>query len=67
MLPSASLSSRSTAASRPSHWVSEHSRALWLRGDWSPAQLFVRVEKAFWRHNGRVLGVLLVLLIVIGL
>jgi hypothetical protein len=46
--------------------AAERSRALWLRGDWSPAQLFVRVEKSFWRHNGRVLAVLLVLLVAIG-
>jgi len=46
--------------------AAECSRALWLRGDWSPAQLFVRVEKSFWRHNGCVLGVLLVLLVAIG-
>jgi hypothetical protein len=46
--------------------AAERSRALWLRGDWSPAQLFVRVEKSFWRHNCRVLGVLLVLLVAIG-
>ncbi len=46
--------------------AAERSRALWLRGDWSPTQLFVRVERAFWRHNGCVLGVLLVLLVAIG-
>jgi hypothetical protein len=47
--------------------AAERSRALWLRGDWSPAQLFFRVEKSFWRHNSRVLGVLLVLLVAIGI
>jgi hypothetical protein len=46
--------------------AAERSRALWLRGDWSPAQLFGRVEKSFWKHNSLVLGVLLVLLVAIG-
>ena len=31
--------------------AAERSRALWLRGHWSRAELFVAVERSFWRHN----------------
>lgn len=57
----------STVSGAMAGQAAERSRALWLRGDWSPAQLFVRVEQSFWRHNGRVLGVLLVVLVAIGI
>lgn len=43
------------------------SRALWLRGDWSRTELFTMVERSVWRHNGIVLGVLLLLTVGIGL
>jgi len=56
----------STVAGAIAGQAAERSRALWLRGDWSPAQLFVRVERSFWRYNSRGLAVLLVLLIAIG-
>ncbi|HTV78000.1 MAG TPA: hypothetical protein VMF03_07060 [Steroidobacteraceae bacterium] len=56
----------STVAGAIAGQAAERSRGLWLRGDWSTSQLFVRVEKSFWRHNVRVLGVLLVLLLAIG-
>ena len=39
--------------------AAERSRALWLRGDWSRAALFTAVERSVWRHNGLVLGVLM--------
>jgi hypothetical protein len=42
------------------------SRALWLRRGWSREQLFAEVERAFWRHNAIVAGVLLALMIGIG-
>ncbi|HEX5421383.1 MAG TPA: hypothetical protein VFY39_15430 [Gammaproteobacteria bacterium] len=42
------------------------SRALWLRTGWSRAELFKRVEAAFWRHNSYSLGVLLVMLVALG-
>ncbi len=42
------------------------SRALWLRGDWSRERLFAQVEHAFWRHNGCVLGVLMLLMVAVG-
>jgi hypothetical protein len=42
------------------------SRALWLRGDWMREALFARVEQSFWRHNGYVLGCLLLLMVGIG-
>lgn len=41
-------------------------RALWLRGDWSRAELFDTVEKSTWRHNARVLLALVLSLVVIG-
>lgn len=46
--------------------AAERSRVLWLRGGWSRAELFKRVEAAFARHNNFVLGALLVLMIGIG-
>jgi hypothetical protein len=42
------------------------SRALWLRMHWTRADLFRRVEDAFWRHNSYALGVLLVSLVSVG-
>jgi hypothetical protein len=47
--------------------AAERSRALWLRGDWSRAALFSVVERSIWRHNGHVLGALLLVIIGIGL
>jgi hypothetical protein len=41
-------------------------RRLWLRTQWTRAQLFRRIEDALWRHNSFALGVLLVLLVVLG-
>lgn len=46
--------------------AAERSRALWLRGGWSRAQMFVAIEQSFWRHNSVVLGILLVLMVTIG-
>ncbi|HET7812040.1 MAG TPA: hypothetical protein VFL16_15830 [Steroidobacteraceae bacterium] len=46
--------------------AAERSRVLWLRGGWSRAELFRRVEAAFARHNNFVLGALLVLMLGIG-
>lgn len=42
------------------------SRALWLRGGWSRAELFDAVERSFLRHNAIVLGALLVPIAVVG-
>jgi hypothetical protein len=42
------------------------SRVLWLRADWTRAELFARVEAAFWRRNGYVLGVLLITMVAVG-
>jgi hypothetical protein len=42
------------------------SRGLWLRTHWTRAELFRRVEDAFWRHNSYSLGVLLVMLVAVG-
>jgi hypothetical protein len=43
------------------------SRAIWLRTRWSREQLFAQVERRFWRHNGLILAVLIVLLVAVGL
>ena len=56
----------STVAGAIAGQAAERSRALWLRGDWSTAQLFVLVERSFWRHNNYVLGILLILMVAIG-
>jgi hypothetical protein len=42
------------------------SRGLWLRAHWTRAELFRRVEDAFWRHNSYSLAVLLVMLVAVG-
>jgi hypothetical protein len=42
------------------------SRALWLRTQCTRAELFARVERAFWRYNSYALGTLLVMLVVVG-
>jgi hypothetical protein len=47
--------------------AAERSRALWLRTGWSRAELFSEVERSFLRHNGIVLGLLLVLMSFIGI
>ena len=56
----------STVAGALAGQAAERSRALWLRGEWPREQLFLQVERSFWRHNNYVLGILLVLMIVIG-
>jgi len=47
--------------------AAERSRALWLRGSWSRAELFVAVERSIWRHNAYVLGALVLVIVWIGL
>ena len=39
---------------------------LWLRNHWTRAELFHRVEAAYWRYNAYPLGVLLLLYAGIG-
>lgn len=56
----------STVAGAIAGQAAERSRALWLRGDWSAVQLFLQVERSFWRHNSYVLGILLILMVGIG-
>ncbi|HEY4339541.1 MAG TPA: hypothetical protein VGM97_06340 [Steroidobacteraceae bacterium] len=56
----------STVAGAIACQAAERSRVLWLRGGWSRADLFVLVERSFWRHNSFVLGSLIALMIVIG-
>jgi len=56
----------STVAGAIAGQAAERSRGVWLRGEWSREQLFLRVERSFWRHNNYVLGVLLVLMAAIG-
>jgi len=46
--------------------AASRARALWLRAHWTRAELFARVERAFWGHNSFVLGVLLVMVVAVG-
>ena len=46
--------------------AAQRSRVLWLRTDWSRAELFRHVEQSFWRHNGFVLGAIVLLTLAIG-
>jgi hypothetical protein len=56
----------STVAGAISGQAAERSRALWLRGNWSRADLFSEVERSFWRHNSFVLGSLLAFMVAMG-
>jgi hypothetical protein len=56
----------STVAGAIACQAAERSRVLWLRGGWSRAQLFLLVERSFWRHNSFVLGALIALMVGIG-
>jgi hypothetical protein len=56
----------STVAGAIAGQAAERSRAVWLRAGWSRAGLFAAVERSFWRHNGYVLGLLLILMVTIG-
>jgi hypothetical protein len=56
----------STVAGAIAGQAAERSRAVWLRAGWSRAGLFGAVERSFWRHNGYVLGLLLILMLTIG-
>jgi hypothetical protein len=47
--------------------AAERSRCLWLRGSWSRAKLFSRVEASFLRQGAYSVSVLLLLLTAIGL
>lgn len=47
-------------------FAAARSRALWLRADWTRAELFGRVEAALWTRNAYVLGVLLITMTVVG-
>ena len=47
-------------------FAATRSRAHWLRAHWTRAELFVRVEGAFWRYNCYTLGVLLLMLVALG-
>jgi general stress protein CsbA len=46
--------------------AAERSRVLWLRGNWSRGELFLQVERSFWRHNSFVMGALIALMVGIG-
>ena len=56
----------STVAGAIAGRAAERSRPVWLRARWSRQELFAEVERSFWRHNGWVLAVLLVLMIAVG-
>ncbi|HET9863257.1 MAG TPA: hypothetical protein VFP37_07420 [Steroidobacteraceae bacterium] len=43
--------------------AAQRSRALWLRQACSRIELFVTVERAFWRHNAVVLGLLMAMMV----
>lgn len=47
-------------------FAAARSRRLWLRYDWSRAEIFRHVEAAYWRYNGYSLGVLLLAFVVVG-
>jgi hypothetical protein len=47
-------------------FAAARSRALWLRARWMRPELFLRVEAAFWKHNGYALGILLVTMAAVG-
>jgi hypothetical protein len=56
----------STVAGAIACHAAERSRVLWLRGSWSRVDLFLLVERSFWRHNSFVLAALIAVLLGIG-
>lgn len=56
----------STSSAAIAGQASMRSRALWLRGGWSPGELFCAVERSFWQHNLVVLTVLLIIMVAVG-
>lgn len=56
----------SVVAGAYSGQAAARSRALWLRGQWSRTLLFTAVERSVWRHNGIVLGMLVLFAAGIG-
>jgi hypothetical protein len=56
----------STIAGAIACQAAERSRVLWLRGNWTRAELFAQVERSFWRHNSFVMGALIALMVGIG-
>lgn len=56
----------STSSAAIAGQASMRSRALWLRGGWSPGELFRAVERSFWQHNFVVLAVLLTVMFAVG-
>jgi hypothetical protein len=50
-----------------SSYAAARARHLWLRAPWSRAELFNRVESAFWRQNLYSAGALICLLCFIGI
>lgn len=61
------LSIASTVSGATAGQAPARSRALWLRGGWSRAELFSAIEKSAWRHNSVVMFVLLMMLLVAGI
>jgi hypothetical protein len=47
-------------------FAASRSRALWLRRDWTRAELFRRIEAAYWRLNGRAAALLTVVVVAAG-
>jgi len=56
----------SVVAGAYSGQAAARSRSLWLRGQWSRTLLFTAVERSVWRHNGIVLGMLVLFAAGIG-
>jgi hypothetical protein len=60
------LTIASTVAGALSGQAGERSRMLWLRTDWSRSELFDVIEKSAWRHNGLILGALVLFMLIGG-
>ena len=56
----------SAVAGTAASFAASRSRALWLRAHWTRSEIFTRVEKAFWRHHGYVLGTQFLLFVAAG-
>jgi hypothetical protein len=61
------LTIASTVAGALSGQSAERSRALWLRTDWTRAELFSVAENSAWRHNGLILGALVMFMLIGGI
>jgi hypothetical protein len=56
----------SVLSGAPASFAAARTRSLWLRTNSTRAELFARIEAAFWKRNSYALGILLVTMVAVG-